>query len=44
MHSGKDRACERFWRGLQAQVQLLKSELGAGTRLASVPGVVLLHV
>ena len=44
MNSGKDRACERFWGGLQAQVHLLRSELGAGTCLASGPGVGLLHV
>ena len=43
MHSGKDRACDRIWGGLQAQVQLLKSELGACTCMASGPGLVLLH-
>ena len=44
MHSGKDRACDRIWGGLQAQVQLLRSELGACICLASGPGLALLHV
>ena len=44
MHSGKDRACDRIWGGLQAQVQLLKSELGACICVTAGPGLALLHV